>query len=67
MRRAPSSLRGTDAQKRRLGDNGGVRVEPLQTSGQRAVHAAEFLVHDGFENQIAAQPDSEPLDRFGNE
>ena len=67
VRRAAPALRGTDAQKRRLGDDGGVRVESLQTSGQRAIHAAELLVHDGFENQIAAQVDSQPLDRFDNE
>ena len=40
---------------------------PRTRAGESAVHAAEFLVHHGFENEVAAQAQLEFRECSGNE
>jgi len=52
---AAAALGGADAQSRGFADHGGVSGVAAQAAGQRAVGAAELLVHHGLEDEIACQ------------
>src|SRR5579883_86319 len=67
MLNAAAALGGTEAQRSGLAQYDGVGVITAQTARERSIGSAEFLVSNGFKEQIAGELDAELREHLDNE